>query len=64
LALPATRSAIATACFCGRPAAFSALMLDEIVARDDPFFSGMAFSFSAPACANRAAYSHVSTTFG
>lgn len=32
---------MATACFCGLPAAISVLMLSLIVLRDDPFFSGM-----------------------
>jgi hypothetical protein len=39
--LPAFESAIATACFCGIPAALSRLMFPLIVFRDDPRFNGM-----------------------
>jgi hypothetical protein len=39
--LPAVFNAMATACFCGLPAAISVLIFDEMVFRDEPFFSGM-----------------------
>src|SRR5437870_1869286 len=41
--LPATFSAIATACFCGFPAAISVLMFCPTVLLLDPFLSGIFF---------------------
>lgn len=40
--LPAVRMAIATACFCGLPAATSVRMFALTVFGDEPFFSGIA----------------------
>jgi hypothetical protein len=40
-ALPATRIAMATACFWGLPTAISVLMFDDTVLRDLPFLSGI-----------------------
>jgi hypothetical protein len=41
--LPALLMAIATACFCGLPAAISVLIFLEIVFLEEPFFSGMTY---------------------
>lgn len=41
LVLPATESAMAMACFCGRPAFISLRMFAEIVFCDLPFFRGI-----------------------
>lgn len=49
LDLPATRRAIATACFCGLPWASSVLMLALIAIRLLPFWSGIRLSPTGPA---------------